>query len=180
MVLSFDGSRMSSDRRWKDRDASGDLGTALAVFAVGMVLPVLAVLAAPGLPRLYANGTEFTTVSAVLFGLGFWALVETRGLDRVDVAVASVIGPAVAFVAAVGGLVVMSASIEGYGVGPWDPVVDYLAPSVGHLFGYVLAFGLAGLAAVGLGRWTRRQPGLPSPGRVATGRWPSSRSASPS
>lgn len=159
---------MAGDRTWRDRDASEDLGRAAAVFAVGMALPVLVVLAAPRPLALYLDGAGFTALAALAFGLVLWVVVEARDVDRVDVAVAAVLAPAVGFVAALCGLVTLSVAIEGYGLGPWEPAVDYLAPTIGHLFGYVLAFAFAGFGALGAGRWVRRRSDL-SPGRAATG-----------
>lgn len=111
----------------------------VAMFLVGMAVPLPVVVAFRDLLALYLTGTEFTVVAAATFALVAWVLLEEWRLDRPNFLVAAVVGP---------GLFFLATLLYGMAVGGFD-ALRYLFDGVG-IFGFLAAFGAAGFGAVGL------------------------------
>lgn len=126
-------------------DPNEDLPTAVGIFLVGAFIPVAVAAVAHELLALYLSGSRFTAVSAAVFAVIAWTLVEEWDLDRPNFLVAAVVGPGIFFVA-----------ILGFGVmtNGYADVFQYLFEDGGYM-GYPAAFGAAGLLAVGLSKQFR-------------------------
>lgn len=128
-----------------------DLGPGLLIQLGGLVIPgaVVGVAAGPisaSLPR-----SQFVLVAAGSFCVICWVLLAWLGLDRTDFLIASVFGPALAFLGVVGLQATLWALYYDRW-GWWYGVFNYLTPDYGALLTYVAAFGVAGFAAVLLSR----------------------------
>lgn len=90
---------------------------------------------------------QFVLLAALVFCLLCWVLLAGLDLDRIDFLIASVLGPALAFL---GVVCIQTALWELYydRWGRWYDVFDYLTPGYGALLTYVASFGVAGFAAV--------------------------------
>jgi hypothetical protein len=140
-------------------DPNRDLGVASGLVLVGILVPIGVNLLAHDLLALYLTAAAATTVAAVAVGFGLWLAVEWRDLDRPNVAVASVLVPAV----------VLAAVIFVAPFGLFDVLPDHLRVDFGELFGYLAAVSLAGLGAVGLSRALEETGRTPEARRVAAG-----------
>lgn len=144
-------------------DPNEDLPEAVALFLVGMAVPIVAVVPARELLALYLSGTVYTALAAAAFAVVAWTLLEERNLDRPNFAVASVVGPFLFFVA----IIVYGVLTKGYA----DPF-QYLFADGGYM-GYPAAFGAAGFLAVALSKrfrsLTAREPRVPRARTVAAG-----------
>jgi len=141
-------------------ESNGDLGPAALLVATGLVVPVVVAGVARDTVQLYLTGLEVTAATAVAFAVVWWLAIEARDLERIDVAIASVLVPALFFLA-----VIVLAVVEVLPVGPRSYLFDGLA----GLFRYASLFAGAGLAAVALSRRLGDHDRLPGPRTLAAG-----------
>lgn len=120
----------------------------IALFAVGMAVPVVVALPIHDVLSLYLTGRQFTYVSALTFGLVAWLVLSMLEFDRVNFVVGSIVLPWVVVFVVLIPVGIASGSDLG--------VFWYLFQSIEHLGIYAAAYMGAGLGAVALHRATER------------------------
>lgn len=116
-----------------------DFYTIVTVIFLGMAVPIVLSVLFHDVLELYLTGRHLTYLAAGVHALVFWALIATYDLDRVNVALASIVFPVIGIVIVLFTGLAMTDLHDGF---------RYLFLDVDDLATYAMAFGSAGIVAV--------------------------------